>query len=150
MLSPSQVIVIATPVFFLLIAIEWLVSMRRRNYPYKLADAFSSMSLGLMSQTSAVFTKLLTVGIYTAVFEHVALLRSDAFWLSIPGWLIALVLYALLHEIYANWEDFAEADKPVNMTVYKSKSGTAVENENEVSFTIRFTTSVVTENVKSE
>ena len=111
MLSPSQVIVIATPVFFLLIAIEWLVSMRRRNYPYKLADAFSSMSLGLMSQTSAVFTKLLTVGIYTAVFEHVALLRSDAFWLSIPGWLIALVLYDFLyywnhrmgHEVNVLW-----------------------------------------------
>lgn len=60
------------------------------------------------------------------------------------------VLYALLHEIYASWSAFAEADKPANMTVYKSKSGTAVENENEVSFTVRFTTSVVTENVKAE
>ncbi|MBF5004084.1 lysoplasmalogenase family protein [Diaphorobacter caeni] len=97
MLSPSQVIVIATPVFFLLIAVEWLVSMRRQKYKYRLADAFSSMSLGLMSQTSAVFTKLLTVGIYTAVFEHVALVRADAFWLSVPGWLIALVLYDFLY-----------------------------------------------------
>ena len=97
MLSPSQVIVLATPVFFALIAIEWFISVRRRKHPYRFADALSSMSLGLLSQTSAVFTKVLTVGIYTAVFEHVALVRNDAFWTSLPGWLIALVLYDFLY-----------------------------------------------------
>ncbi|QNP50027.1 lysoplasmalogenase family protein [Diaphorobacter aerolatus] len=97
MLSPSQVIVLATPVFFALIAVEWIISARRKVHPYRLADALSSMSLGLMSQTSAVFTKLLTVGIYTAVFEHVALVRADAFWTSIPGWLIALLFYDFLY-----------------------------------------------------
>ena len=111
MLSPSQVIVIATPVFFLLIAIEWLVSLRRQKHPYRLADALSSMSLGIMSQTSAVFTKLLTIGIYTAVFEHVAVLRNEGFWTSIPGWLLALLIYDFLyywnhrlgHEVNALW-----------------------------------------------
>lgn len=97
MLSPSQVIVLATPVFLLLIAIEWLVSMRRRKHPYRLADAFSSMNLGLLSQTSAVFTKLLAVGIYVAVFEHFALWRNDAFWTSVGGWMLALLLYDFLY-----------------------------------------------------
>ncbi|KRD42408.1 hypothetical protein ASE52_22460 [Acidovorax sp. Root275] len=92
-MSPSQIIVLATPVFFVLIAIELAVGYRRRRNTYRLADAVSSISLGMLSQTSAVFTRLLRIGIYTALFEHVALWRSDAFWTSLPGWLLALVFY---------------------------------------------------------
>lgn len=92
-MSPSQIIVLATPVFLLLIAMELAVGYRRQRNTYRLADAVSSISLGMLSQTSAVFTRLLRIGIYTALFEHVALWRSDAFWTSLPGWLLALVFY---------------------------------------------------------
>ena len=92
-MSPSQIIVLATPVFLLLIAIELVVGWRRQRNTYRLADAVSSISLGMLSQTSAAFTHLLRIGIYTALFEHVALWRNDAFWTSLPGWLLALVFY---------------------------------------------------------
>ena len=92
-MSPSQIIVLATPVFFLLIAIELAVGFKRQRNTYRLADAVSSISLGMLSQTSAVFTRLLRIGIYTALFEHVALWRNDAFWTSLPGWLLALLFY---------------------------------------------------------
>lgn len=92
-MSPSQIIVLATPVFLLLIAVELAVGYQRRRNTYRLADAVSSISLGMLSQTSAVFTRLLRIGIYTALFEQVALWRSDAFWTSLPGWLLALVFY---------------------------------------------------------
>ncbi|HRM65315.1 MAG TPA: lysoplasmalogenase family protein, partial [Acidovorax temperans] len=92
-MSPSQIIVLATPVFLLLIAIELAVGWRRQRNTYRLADAVSSISLGMLSQTSAAFTHLLRIGIYTAVFEHVALWRNDAFWTSLPGWLLALLFY---------------------------------------------------------
>ena len=92
-MSPSQIIVLATPVFFLLIAIELAVGFKRQRNTYRLADAVSSISLGMLSQTSAAFTHLLRIGIYTALFEHVALWRNDAFWTSLPGWLLALVFY---------------------------------------------------------
>ena len=93
MLSPSQVIVLATPVFFALIAVEWFISWRRQRQAYALADAISSLNLGVLSQTSAVFTKLLTLGIYTFVASHVALIKADAFWTSLPGWVLALLFY---------------------------------------------------------
>lgn len=93
MLSPSQVIVAATPVFLALMAVEWAISLRRGRNAYALADAISSLNLGILSQTSAVFIKLLTLGIYTAVASHVALIEADAFWMSLPGWLLALVFY---------------------------------------------------------
>lgn len=92
-MSSSQIIVLATPVFFVLIAIELAVGFKRQRNTYRLADAVSSISLGMLSQTSAVFTRLLRIGIYTALFEHVALWRNDAFWTSLPGWLLALVFY---------------------------------------------------------
>ncbi|MBY0410368.1 MAG: sterol desaturase family protein [Burkholderiaceae bacterium] len=92
-MSPSQIIVLATPVFLVLIAVELAIGFKRRRNTYRLADAMSSISLGMLSQTSAVFTKLVRIGIYTALFQQVALWRSDAFWFSPPGWLLALVFY---------------------------------------------------------
>ena len=38
-MSPSQIIVLATPVFFLLIAIELAVGYKRQRNTYRLADA---------------------------------------------------------------------------------------------------------------
>ena len=111
MLSPSQVIVLATPVFLFLIAVEWAVGLRRGRNAYRLDDAIASLNLGVLSQTSAVFTKLLTLGIYTFVAGHLALVQADAFWLSLPGWLLALVFYdfcyywlhRLGHEVGVLW-----------------------------------------------
>ena len=92
-LSPSQVIVLATPVFLLLIAAEIAWGWARGRNTYRLNDAVNSISLGMLSQLSAVFTRLLRVGIYTAVFSSVALWRNDAFWTAWYGWLLALVFY---------------------------------------------------------
>jgi len=92
-MSPSQIIVLATPVFLLLIALEFAVGRARGRNTYRLADAVSSISLGMLSQTSAVFTAFMRIGLYTLVFEHAALWRGDGFWTSAAGWLLALLFY---------------------------------------------------------
>jgi len=92
-LSPSQVIVLATPVFFVLIGLEFAWGRRRRRDTYRLNDAINSISLGMLSQVSAVLTRLFRIGIYTAVFSWVSFWHDDAFWTSPPGWLVALVCY---------------------------------------------------------
>jgi alkylglycerol monooxygenase len=92
-MSPSQIIVLATPVFFLLIAIEFAYGWAKGRNTYRLNDAITSISLGMLSQISAVFTRLLRVGIYTAVYSGVALWPDDAFWKTPLGWLAALVFY---------------------------------------------------------
>ena len=97
MFSPSQIIVLATPVFLALIAIEYAWGRARGRDTYRLPDAVSSIGLGILSQISAVFTRLLRIGLYTLVFEHVALLRADAFWTSWAGWLLALLFYDLCY-----------------------------------------------------
>lgn len=92
-MSPSQIIVLATPVFLLLIAIEFAWGIARKRNTYRLSDAINSIGLGMLSQISAVLTRLLRVGIYTAVYAHVALWEADAFWMSWYGWVLALVFY---------------------------------------------------------
>ena len=87
----AQIIVLATPVFLLLIALEWWVGLRRGRNTYRLHDALSSIGLGMLSQLVAVFTKLATLGLYVLVFEHLAPWRlpADEPWV----WLAALVAY---------------------------------------------------------
>ncbi|MDO9116048.1 MAG: lysoplasmalogenase family protein [Polaromonas sp.] len=92
-MTPSQIIVLATPVFFLLIAIEFAWGYARGRNTYRLNDAINSISLGMLSQISAVFTRLFRVGIYTAIYSSVALFPDEAFWTTWYGWLIALVFY---------------------------------------------------------
>ncbi|MDO8904437.1 lysoplasmalogenase family protein [Hydrogenophaga sp.] len=92
-MSPSQIIVLATPVFFVLIAVEYAIGLKRRRNTYRLDDAISSIGLGMLSQISAVFTRLLRVGIYTAVYSAVAIWPDHPFWTTWMGWLVALVFY---------------------------------------------------------
>ncbi len=92
-MNASQIIVLATPVFLLLIALEYAWGVAKGRNTYRLNDAISSIGLGMLSQISAVLTRTLRVGIYVVVFEHVALWRSDAFWMAWYGWVLALVFY---------------------------------------------------------
>jgi alkylglycerol monooxygenase len=96
----SKVIVLATPVFFALIALEFFWGLRKGRNTYRLQDAISSISLGMMSQFSAVFTRLLRVGVYTAVYSSLSLVPLDAakeFWNTWYGWVLALVFYDLCY-----------------------------------------------------
>jgi len=94
-MTGPQIIVLATPVFLLLIGLEFIVGLRRGRNTYRLNDALSSIGLGIMSQLTGVFAVLLTVGIYTAAFKHVSLwqLPADAPWV----WIVGLVFYDLCY-----------------------------------------------------
>ncbi len=96
----SKVIVLATPVFFLLIAIEFAWGIHRGRNTYRLQDMVSSIGLGMMSQFTAVFTRLLRVGVYTAVYASLSLVPLEAakeFWSSWVGWVLALIFYDLCY-----------------------------------------------------
>jgi sterol desaturase/sphingolipid hydroxylase (fatty acid hydroxylase superfamily) len=89
--TDSQIIVLATPVFFALIGLEWAVGRLRGRDTYRLNDALNSIGLGVLSQVIALFTKLAMLGIYTAVYERFAPWRlpADAPWI----WAAALLAY---------------------------------------------------------
>jgi sterol desaturase/sphingolipid hydroxylase (fatty acid hydroxylase superfamily) len=94
-MSGAQVIVLATPVFLALIALEAWVGWRRGRNTYRLADAMSSIGLGVMSQLVGVFSGILTLGIYALVYDHLR-------WWTLPAgspwvWLSALLVYDFLY-----------------------------------------------------
>jgi alkylglycerol monooxygenase len=92
-MSASQIIVLATPVFLLLIAIEFAWGWVREHNTYRLNDAINSIGLGMLSQISAVFTRVFRIGIYAAAYGSVAMWHNEAFWTAWYGWLAALLFY---------------------------------------------------------
>jgi len=96
-MTASQIIVLATPVFLLLIAVEFAWGWARKRNNYRLNDAINSIGLGMLSQISAVFTRVLRIGIYAAAYGSVALWHNDAFWMTWYGWLVALLFYDLCY-----------------------------------------------------
>jgi alkylglycerol monooxygenase len=91
--SPTQIIVLATPIFLLLIAAEYAYGRAKGRNTYRLDDAISSISLGMLSEVTKVLTLLLRVGIYSAVYHAAAIGPGPEFWTAWYGWLLALVFY---------------------------------------------------------
>ncbi|HEY2190471.1 MAG TPA: sterol desaturase family protein, partial [Caldimonas sp.] len=94
-MTGPQIIVLATPVFFVLIGIELVIGRARGRNGYRLNDALSSIGLGVMSQIAGVFTAVLTLGIYVWVHERFAIWPLSA--ASLWTWLFALVAYDFLY-----------------------------------------------------
>jgi sterol desaturase/sphingolipid hydroxylase (fatty acid hydroxylase superfamily) len=94
-MTGPQIIVLATPVFLLLIGIEYTVGRRRGRNTYRLNDALSSIGLGVMSQITGVFGALVTLAVYSFVHDHLAPWRLDVG--SVWVWLAALLLYDLCY-----------------------------------------------------
>ncbi|MBY0234006.1 MAG: sterol desaturase family protein, partial [Burkholderiaceae bacterium] len=95
-MQPAQIIVLAAPLFVALIALEFWLGLRRGRNTYRLNDALSSLSLGLLSQLVGGLTKLFTLGVYLWVYEHWAWfpqLSAASVWV----WLAALALYDFLY-----------------------------------------------------
>ncbi len=97
-MRPGQIIVLATPVFFLLIGLEFFVGRLRARRGtgqdgYRLADTLNSIGLGMLSQIGAVLTGLVRIGIYASCWSAFALFPAEDFWMSWYGWLLALVFY---------------------------------------------------------
>jgi sterol desaturase/sphingolipid hydroxylase (fatty acid hydroxylase superfamily) len=90
-MTGPQVIVLATPVFLALIAIEFFVGRARGRDTYRLNDALNSIGLGIMSQITGLFVALFTLGIYTAVHARFAVWSLPAD--SVAVWLGALIAY---------------------------------------------------------
>lgn len=89
--TAEQIMMVAIPGFFVLMAVELVAARWMRREVYRLNDAINSIGLGTLSQIVGVFTKLLAIGIYAWVVERAALfaLPTD----SVLVWVTGLLLY---------------------------------------------------------
>jgi len=88
-------IVYAIPVFLALMAVEFVVGLALGRNVYRLNDAIGSLTAGILSQISGVFTLALRVGIYVLVYDRFALVPLPADDWRV--WLFALVAYDFLY-----------------------------------------------------
>ncbi|WP_067272276.1 sterol desaturase family protein [Mitsuaria sp. 7] len=87
-----RVLLIAVPLFGLLIAFEWLWGRLKGRDGYRLSDSISSLSQGLMSLAVAAITPLFQNGMYAWLQPHLALVPASA-WDGWWGWAVAIVVY---------------------------------------------------------
>jgi sterol desaturase/sphingolipid hydroxylase (fatty acid hydroxylase superfamily) len=66
---PLDPTVIAIPIYFLLIGIELIVHRIQAVKSYRLNDAITNINCGVTSQVTGAFMKVLSIGIYTFIFE---------------------------------------------------------------------------------
>lgn len=86
-----DLILLAVPFFFVLIAVELVADRVRGQRNFTLADSINSLSTGALSTSTGLLTKGVGLLTYALAFEHLALLRlpHEAWWV----WLLAFVLY---------------------------------------------------------
>ena len=88
-------IVYAIPVFLALMAVEFVAGLALGRNVYRLNDAIGSLTAGILSQISGVFTLALRVGIYVLVYDRFALVPLPADDWRV--WLFALIAYDFLY-----------------------------------------------------
>ena len=89
----EQITVYAFPVFLLLMLVELGYGVVRGRNTYRLNDALSSLSQGLLSQLVACVSQLFQIGLYALTWRKLTLFPHAAFWSGTAGWLAAIVLF---------------------------------------------------------
>ena len=88
------VILYAIPGFFLLMAIELAVDLKKGTGYYRLNDAIASLSIGMLSRVMAILKALIPLSIYAMFAEELAIIEWPMGW---QFWLVAFVLYDVLY-----------------------------------------------------
>ncbi len=73
-------IILSIPIYFILIGIELLYDRVKNKKLYRLNDAFSNISCGIVEQVSGVFGKVFTIGVYYLVFESFHFFKIPETW----------------------------------------------------------------------
>jgi alkylglycerol monooxygenase len=89
----DDIVLVALPVFGLLMAVEFAWGLARGRNTYGLADTLASLSQGLLSQVVAACTQLVQIGLYTLAFPFLALTPHAAVWRHAGGLALAVLLY---------------------------------------------------------
>ena len=86
-----QLLLLFAPIFFISVAFEFWVGRRRALSLYSVPDAISSLHLGLLSQVAEIFTKFVSIGVYSLVYHQFHFL--DFSTESIGMWIAAPIVY---------------------------------------------------------
>ena len=89
-----QIILYAIPGFFILMALELAMDIKRQTGYYRLNDAIASLSIGMLSRVFEVIKTLIPLSIYAVFVDDVARFNWPDTW---QFWVVAFVLYDFLY-----------------------------------------------------
>jgi sterol desaturase/sphingolipid hydroxylase (fatty acid hydroxylase superfamily) len=125
-------VIIAIPLFFVLMAVEIVVEAVTGRKTYRLNDAITNINLGALDQVTAAFTKVVKIGIYTAVWELTAMFTIPQNILSFAALFILYDLcyywsHRMAHEISLFWGGHVvhHQSEDYNLSVALCQSSTA-------------------------
>ena len=78
-LSP---VIIAIPMYFMLMAVELVYESITNRKTYRLNDAITNISTGVLQQLSGTFLSILKVGLYLLMYEYCSIFRLKQTWLT--------------------------------------------------------------------
>ena len=87
-------IILAIPVFFGLIVIELLFQHWKKDNHYRLSDAITNISCGIIQQLSGFFLTIVSVGVYVFIYEYLRI------WTISNNWWTFLILFILVDVCY--------------------------------------------------
>ena len=73
-------IILSIPIYFSLIAIEWIYDLVKKKGIYRMADAYANIGSGIFEQITGVFAKVFTIGVYVFVYEQFRLMDIPTTW----------------------------------------------------------------------
>ncbi len=94
-------IVFAIPVFFLFIALEWLMARFKEREVYRLNDSITDLSCGISQQVVSAFSKTVLLGMYVFLFTQFRLfeISMKAVWAWIVIFFAVDFLYYWFHRV---------------------------------------------------
>lgn len=94
-------VILSIPIFFALIGLELVYDAYRRRKSgegvYRLNDAFSNISCGIIDQATGVFSKVFTVGMYTLAYTFFADLTP---WTIPSNWAFYILAFVAIDFAY--------------------------------------------------
>jgi len=126
-------VVLAIPVFFGLMALELAFEFITRKHTYRMNDAITNISTGTLQQLSGVFLSILSIGIYTVVYETIGVAK-----LPVNGWTFAILFalydlgyywsHRMAHEVSLFWGGHVvhHQSEDYNLSVALRQSSTAI------------------------
>jgi len=126
-----DLILLAVPLFFLLIAIELIAERVRGTNYYRVNDSLTSLATGTINQLVKVSQALIPFTAYVALYEHFALFELSQSWQS---WVLVFVLWdfcyywnhRLGHEMNILWASHVvhHSSEEYNLTTALRQTGT--------------------------
>ncbi len=81
-MSPSYIL-LAIPVFFLAMGIEWYIGKRKqRTDIYRINDSVNNLTVGLGQQLWSAVFKFILFGIYVLIYQKLSIFKIPATWWS--------------------------------------------------------------------